>query len=1028
MTNPATGPLGIGDSFGRYHVIRLLGMGGMGAVYHAWDEILSISVALKVIRPDATTDPSAVALLNRRFKRELLLARKVTHDNVVRIHDLGELGNIKFITMSYIDGEDLSTRLKREGKLPVTTAVAIARQVAAGLAAAHRAGVVHRDLKPANIMVETDLHASIMDFGIARSADPVALPQPPPVDLEAAARLMAAAGGPPESATAGVSPQGDEGATRVAASSPPRTAQGIAAPGDDRNTAPALTAATAATAPESGVTISVKTARRMTVAASRRAAMLSMVQGSVVGTMGYMAPEQARGEAVDQRADVYAFGMILSEMLVGRRPPPSGLTPYEALMHRCQTDPTSLREVEPAIPEALDALTVRCLQLDADKRFASAEEVLAELDRLDENGVPRPVARRLTPRMIAAAAVLVTALVGATYWTARTRPAPAAHAPMSVLIGDFENTTGDAALDATVEQSLGIALEGASFITNFPRATANAIAAELKAAHGIDEATARLIALREGVNVVVAGSIAPRGDGFRIAVKTIDPQGKELASFSGNASGKNDVLRVVSQLASRVRDQFGDTTSAEDRQADAETFTAASLEAVGEYAMGQDLASAGKDEDAIAHYRAALAKDPQFGRAYSGWAVSANKVGRSQEAGDVYKKAFSVLDRMTEREKLRTLGAYYLQVAGSYDKAIDNYSQLVTKYPADRAGHSNLAISYFASLDFGKALTEGRAAIQIYPRNVTFHSNVALYALYASDFKTAAEEAARVIELDKNFYKGYLPQAISAVDAGNFDAARDAYGRMAATGAVGASRAASGLADLDLYTGRYKEAESRLREAILDDDKNHRTEGMIAKRVALGEALLAQGRPSDARREAAAIGALSDGVAARVPAARILVLSGGDEEGVRRIAGELDNQLQPQKRAYAKILEGELALARHRVADAVDGFTAARKFTDLWLARFDLGVAYVQAGAYAEAVSELELAYKRRGEAAAMFLDDWPTVHQLTTLQYWLGRAHEGLGAVPSARQNYQAFVKLRGSVPDPLVADAQERLMVLNR
>jgi tetratricopeptide (TPR) repeat protein len=392
----------------------------------------------------------------------------------------------------------------------------------------------------------------------------------------------------------------------------------------------------------------------------------------------------------------------------------------------------------------------------------------------------------------------------------------------------------------------------------------------------------------------------------------------------------------------------------------------------------------------------------------------------------VYKKAFSVLDRMTEREKLRTLGAYYLQVAGSYDKAIDNYSQLVTKYPADRAGHSNLAISYFASLDFGKALTEGRAAIQIYPRNVTFHSNVALYALYASDFKAAAEEAARVIELDKNFYKGYLPQAISAVDAGNFDAARDAYGRMASTGAVGASRAASGLADLDLYTGRHKEAESRLREAILDDDKNHRTEGLIAKRVALAETLLAQGRPVDARREATAIAALSDGVAARVPAARILMRSGGNDESVHRIAGELDNQLQPQKRAYAKIVEGEMAMTRHRIADAVDLFTAARKFTDLWLARFNLGVAYVEAGAYAEAVSELELADKRRGEAMAMFLDDWPTVHQAVTVKYWLGRAHEGIGAIQVARQNYQSFLSIRAAATDQLTPDARKRLAAL--
>src|SRR5262249_37148255 len=128
MTSPAEGPLSVGETFGRYHVIRLLGMGGMGAVYHAWDEILGVSVALKVIRPHATADPIAVAQLNRRFKRELLLARKVTHDNVVRIHDLGELSDIKYITMSYIDGEDLATKLKREGRLPMKTVLAIARQ------------------------------------------------------------------------------------------------------------------------------------------------------------------------------------------------------------------------------------------------------------------------------------------------------------------------------------------------------------------------------------------------------------------------------------------------------------------------------------------------------------------------------------------------------------------------------------------------------------------------------------------------------------------------------------------------------------------------------------------------------------------------------------------------------------------------------------------------------------------------------------------------------------------------------------
>src|SRR5690242_12262890 len=124
------GPLSPGQAFGvRYHIIRLLGAGGMGAVYHAWDAELGVAVAIKVIRPEIMADAVAAAEVGRRFKRELLLARQVTHKNVVRIHDLGEIDGIKYITMSFVDGIDLATLLKREGKLPVATVVLLARAV-----------------------------------------------------------------------------------------------------------------------------------------------------------------------------------------------------------------------------------------------------------------------------------------------------------------------------------------------------------------------------------------------------------------------------------------------------------------------------------------------------------------------------------------------------------------------------------------------------------------------------------------------------------------------------------------------------------------------------------------------------------------------------------------------------------------------------------------------------------------------------------------------------------------------------------
>src|SRR5262249_17425589 len=135
---PVERALQIGETFGRYQIIKLLGAGGMGHVYQAWDQELAEAVALKVIRPEHAADADA------RFKRELSVARQVTHKNVVRIHDLGQVERVKYISMSFIDGLDLATMIARE-KLPADFALSIARQICAGLSAAHQAGVVHRD-------------------------------------------------------------------------------------------------------------------------------------------------------------------------------------------------------------------------------------------------------------------------------------------------------------------------------------------------------------------------------------------------------------------------------------------------------------------------------------------------------------------------------------------------------------------------------------------------------------------------------------------------------------------------------------------------------------------------------------------------------------------------------------------------------------------------------------------------------------------------------------------------------------------
>src|SRR5579871_317526 len=154
-----------GMDFGpRYRIESLLGEGGMGTVYKATDKELGRIVALKLVRPEYAASPAAMA----RFRQELLLASKISHKNILRIHDLGDAGGMKFITMAYVEGQDLG-RLMEAGRLPAQRALNFARQLCSALDAAHSEEVVHRDLKPNNILIDKADNVYVMDFGLAKS-------------------------------------------------------------------------------------------------------------------------------------------------------------------------------------------------------------------------------------------------------------------------------------------------------------------------------------------------------------------------------------------------------------------------------------------------------------------------------------------------------------------------------------------------------------------------------------------------------------------------------------------------------------------------------------------------------------------------------------------------------------------------------------------------------------------------------------------------------------------------------------------
>jgi serine/threonine protein kinase len=152
----------------RYRIVALLGKGGMGEVYRADDLTLGQPVALKFL-PEAARDEDTLA----RFRNEVRTARRVSHPNLCRVYDVGEASDQTFLSMEYVDGEDLASLLRRIGRLPADKALEIARQLCAGLAAAHREGVLHRDLKPANVMLDGRGRAVITDFGLAGLADQI---------------------------------------------------------------------------------------------------------------------------------------------------------------------------------------------------------------------------------------------------------------------------------------------------------------------------------------------------------------------------------------------------------------------------------------------------------------------------------------------------------------------------------------------------------------------------------------------------------------------------------------------------------------------------------------------------------------------------------------------------------------------------------------------------------------------------------------------------------------------------------------
>jgi eukaryotic-like serine/threonine-protein kinase len=312
-----------GARLGSYDIVAPLGAGGMGAIYRARDPRLDREVAIKVLSNELSHDATALA----RFEREAMSVAKLSHPNILSIFEFGRDDDTAFVVTELVQGDTLRERLAA-GRLPARRAVAYALQIAKGMAAAHARGVVHRDLKPENVMITSDDHVKILDFGLAKSVER------PQTELTRAGTVVTSA-------------------------------------------------------------------------------------GTVLGTFGYMAPEQVRGLAVDHRADTFAFGAVLYEMLSGERAF-TGETAADTMTAVLTKDPPDLDIASLAIPSGLERIVRRCLEKSPDRRFQSATDLAFALETLSTVSTSTAVAtdaiapvqhRRIAwlPWTIAAAGVLAAA-------------------------------------------------------------------------------------------------------------------------------------------------------------------------------------------------------------------------------------------------------------------------------------------------------------------------------------------------------------------------------------------------------------------------------------------------------------------------------------------------------------------------------------------------------------------------------------------------------------------------------------------
>jgi serine/threonine protein kinase/tetratricopeptide (TPR) repeat protein len=450
--------------------------------------------------------------------------------------------------------------------------------------------------------------------------------------------------------------------------------------------------------------------------------------GMAIGTVAYMSPEQVKGKDLDARSDLFSFGAVLYQMATGQLPfrgDTSGMT-FHAILERAPVSPLRLN---PEVPPKLEEIINKCLEKDRELRYQHAADLRADLQRLKRDTVSasalvpatddslRPKRSKWIP-VLSGVAVLF-ALIAVWYYFFLARRVHALTEKDTIVLADFNNTTGDVVFDDTLKQALATQLEQSPFLNVLSDQRVSETLRLMGRSPGerITIGTAREICERTGSTVALAGSIVNLGSQYVIGLHAMNcGSGESLAREETQASRKEDVLNALGNAATSLREKLGESLySIQKFDTPVEQATTSSLEALKAYSLGVRAANERGDLEAILLLKRAIELDSNFALAYSSLATRFHALGDFDAASEYAQKAFERRDHVSGREQLQISSTYYLFTLGDLDQELRTQQVWSRMYPRDSIPprYSAGTLNFFG--EYERAVPTAQEAIRLDP-------------------------------------------------------------------------------------------------------------------------------------------------------------------------------------------------------------------------------------------------------------------------------------------------------------------------